>query len=290
MSITAPPPPQPPTPAPASTTPPARRQSARVTATVFTVVGALILGGTVVTGTISALRTASASSSEVTLTARSAGVALVNTDNSAGTLVVRFDDSATEASLEVIGSTATDWRLTRDGDTLDVRVEREWWPGGSLWSLWHDGGDSAVLTLPGELAGVDARLGLSAGTVRADGTFGRLQVNMSAGDAELSGSARELALDVSAGDIDFNLDGVDRMTVGVSAGGVSGAVTGNPPASVDIAVSAGSVDMTLPDGAYAVASDVSAGSFQNRLTSVAGSTSQVTVGVSAGDVTLRSAG
>ena len=57
--------------------------------------------------------------------------------------------------------------------------------------------------------------------------------------------------------------------------------------SVD--VSAGSLDLRLPDGAYDVRSDVSAGDFENGLNTDASSGNVVDVTVSAGTVTIRGA-
>jgi len=52
-------------------------------------------------------------------------------------------------------------------------------------------------------------------------------------------------------------------------------------------VSAGRLDIVVPEGEYDVTSDVSAGDFDNRVGSVPGADSTVDVSVSAGKVVLR---
>ncbi|WP_454141812.1 sensor domain-containing protein [Microbacterium lacticum] len=74
----------------------------------------------------------------------------------------------------------------------------------------------------------------------------------------------------------------------LSAGAVTGAVTGRAPEEVAIDVSAGRLDLTLPDDAYAVSTDVSAGQLDNRLDVASSSANRVTVSVSTGYVALRS--
>ena len=74
----------------------------------------------------------------------------------------------------------------------------------------------------------------------------------------------------------------------VSAGGLKAVFTGSAPDDVAIDVSAGSLDLTVPSGAYRVDSDVSAGGLDNRLETSSSASRVITVSVSAGDATLRS--
>ena len=80
------------------------------------------------------------------------------------------------------------------------------------------------------------------------------------------GSARTLVVDLSAGAAEILLDDVREATFSVSAGAIDSRLTGVAPRQVTVDVSAGSLDLTLPDAIYDVRSDVSAGDFVNRLT------------------------
>jgi hypothetical protein len=75
----------------------------------------------------------------------------------------------------------------------------------------------------------------------------------------------------------------------VSAGAVDARLTGSAPRAVTVDVSAGSLDLRLPDEAYDVRSDVSAGDFENGLRTDAESGNVVDVTVSAGTVTITEA-
>ena len=134
----------------------------------------------------------------------------------------------------------------------------------------------------------DADLSLSAGALRADGRYSSLDLDLSAGSMSVSGTAQSLDADVSAGRLVLDLDGVDEADLRLSAGAIGGELTGRAPQEVTVDVSAGRLELTLPDASYAVASDVSAGEFQNRLTVDAGSDHRVSVSVSAGFALLRS--
>ena len=59
------------------------------------------------------------------------------------------------------------------------------------------------------------------------------------------------------------------------------------PRTLELDVSAGSLDVTVPDGDYDVTSDVSAGDFDNRVGSTPGADSTVDVQVSAGKAILQ---
>jgi hypothetical protein len=158
---------------------------------------------------------------------------------------------------------------------------------------WIFGGSGrATLTLPQALerTALDAQLSLAAGDLEATGNFGVLDIEMGAGDASVTGTARELSADVSAGRAVLELEGVRDAELTLSAGQLDARLTGDAPDQVQIDVSAGSLDLILPEGTYDVASNVSAGSVDNRLDTSSGAGPRVVVEVSAGHVVLRSAG
>ncbi len=80
---------------------------------------------------------------------------------------------------------------------------------------------------------------------------------------------------------------MQRAIVEVSAGRVTGSLTGSAPSTVSVSAEAGGIDLTLPTGPYAVVATTEAGSFDNRLTEDAASAARVEVRVSAGSVVMR---
>jgi hypothetical protein len=262
------------------------RPSARVVSLLTVALGAgvaiVVAGGAVFSGIASAVvRTESR-----TIDAR--GIAELDVDISAGSLEVVFGD-VDEATLEVTsGGGAERWVLERDGDELVV-ASPEWMLGAG----WIFGGSGrATLTLPQALERtvLDAQLSLAAGDLEATGNFGDLDIEMGAGDATVLGTARDLSADVSAGRADLELAGVVEAELTLSAGQLDARLTGDAPDQVQIDVSAGSLDLTLPEGTYDVASNVSAGTVDNRLDTSPRAAHRVVVEVSAGQVVLRSAG
>lgn len=255
--------------------------ASRVVAIIAIVVGGLIILGAIGSAVVSTVFNASERTSAATVD--TSGVDDLDVDISAGTLRIEFAD-IDEAELEVRSTFGADrWTLDRDGETL--RVES---PRGVFGAGWLFGGaGDAVLRLPDGLEGLDADLGISAGDLQADGEFGSLTLEVSAGYAQVQGSADDLAVDLSAGRADIDLAGVREGRLTVSAGDLVGALTGAAPSDLTIDVSAGSLSLDVPEGEYDVRSDVEAGDFDNRIGSVPGASSTVTVTVSAGSATLR---
>lgn len=270
---------QPPAPAPASASPsPAARA---ISIASMALGGVLILGAVTVT-VVQTVFSASVSDGPSATSIAVGGVDELDVDVAAGTLRIEFAD-VDEAELDVRASAAAGrWSLTRDGDSLRVESPRLF---GLGW-LFGGAGD-AVLRLPVELQGIDADLNLAAGDLRADGDFGELDLTVGAGRADLDATARSVSVDVSAGRADLTIDGAREGEFVVSAGEIVGELTGTAPQELEIEVSAGSLDLTVPEGDYDVRSDVSAGDFDNRIGSVPGSSRVVTVSVSAGNATLR---
>ncbi len=82
------------------------------------------------------------------------------------------------------------------------------------------------------------------------------------------------------------MDAVESAKLDVSAGRMDAKLTGSAPGTVTAQVSAGMLNLTLPDASYNVASDVSAGSVENKLDTSSSSPNKVTVDVSAGSAVL----
>ena len=285
-------PPAPPTPpvAPGGATgpvpPPAGSGgSAKVVAILTATLGGAIALGLVGSAVITTVVSASTGTATSAVTA--AGVRELDIDVSAGSLRLEFAD-VSQASLDVTGGWGSGgWTLEREGDELIVSSP-DWTFGGS----WLFGGDvRAVLTLPRalETTVLDAQFTISAGELDASGRFGELGIDMGAGSARVSGEARDVTAGISAGRADLDLSGVDSADLRVSAGRFEARLTGDQPSLVDLEVSAGSLDLTLPEGSYDVTSSAEAGQVDNRLETSASSPNRVAVQLSAGSVSLRSA-
>lgn len=234
-------------------------------------------------GTAVATTVASGAERTATLTAATSGVTALDVDTAAAEVEVSFGP-VDEATLTVTGSRGADsWELSRSGERLVVDSDRDWW--GS-WDPWGETA-RATLVLPEALSGLDADLRVGAGSMRAAGEFGGLELTVDAGSIDVSGTATTLDTTVSAGRASLELDGVRDAVVQLSAGRVSGALTGAAPRSVAIDAEAGGVDLTLPAGRYAVSATQEAGSFTSGLTEDPASDHRVEVAVSAGSVVLN---
>lgn len=285
MSTTlTPPPATPPTPpAPGSgPAPTPRRSGPRVVAILTAIAGGTILLVTVVSAILSTVWGGRVETA--TLTEGVGGVASVEVRASAAEVEVTFGDVA-EAELTVTGARGVDdWSVSRRGDRLVIEARDDWW---GQWR-WANGTTQATLVLPERLEGLDATLDLDAGSLRAEGAFGDLALALGAGSLNVSGSAETLELGVDAGSAHVELADVDSATIDLSAGRITGALTGSAPASVDIEVSAGSADLDLPDDTYTIAARTDAGSFRHDLDESSSAPHRIDVRVSAGSVDLSS--
>ncbi len=219
---------------------------------------------------------------ETVRTASVAGVDTLDIRASAASFTLEYAN-VTEASLTVRGSSS--WTLEREGSNLVVRPPARWF--GS----WFGAEEKAVLTLPLAMrtARLDALLSLSAGELRASGEFGILQLTVAAGDARVEGAAQAAEVKVSAGQANVSLRDVGEVTLDVSAGQLIMAMHGTTPQAVAVKVSAGKLDLVVPDSPYALSSDVSAGSFDYSIVVDSRAAHRITVRVSAGQVLIRPA-
>lgn len=265
-----------------------RRTSSRVVATVAICLGGVLLLGTVFTGVVSVIRSATTHTS--TYTASADGLSDIDLDVSGADVTIAYG-GVTEPTLRVTSGDG-DWRFERDGDTLVVSSDRQWW---GRWGWFRDG-DSATLTLPLSSEGLDADFEVNGGSLTAQGGYGELALTLDAGSLRVTGRADTVTTDVNAGSARLELGDVTSATLSVNAGSLEGRLGDtfgdeNPvvPGFVSIDVNAGRVDLTLPDSVYAITSDVSAGSFTHDLDEASTSANRIGVTVSAGAVILRTA-
>ncbi|WP_203136232.1 hypothetical protein [Microbacterium sp. JZ31] len=292
MNTTVTPPPPAPASSPAPATPPRSGGPGKPVAIILIVIGALLLLGTIA----GAIRSTVAAATRVTdtLTAEVSGVSSLDVQADAAQFRIEFAD-VEEATLEITDS-QSEWTIRRDGDELRVSSRDGLLDGWGRWDGprwgwgWGRDEERVVLTLPESLEGVDARLAVSAGALDSDGSFGALELELGAGSLDVRGSAESLAADINAGAARIALAEVGEAQFTLAAGRLEAELTGAQPELVDIGVSAGSLDLTLPAGEYDVQEDISAGAIDNRLETASASEHQVAVDIAAGHVSLRSAG
>lgn len=233
---------------------------------------------------------AHASTSE-SFTADAAGLEQLQIDSSAASFEVRFGD-VEEATLDVRtdGGPVQEWSLERDGDTLVVDTDRRWrWFGFGIMFGDRVGEEHAVLTLPAALEhdGLALDVDVAAGSFEAAGDWGAAALDLSAGNLDMAGSADSLTVQVSAGEARIDLETPGDALFDVSAGRIVGALTGEQPSAIVATVNAGSIELSIPDGEYAVTEQASAGDSDVRVVDDPNAASTIDVDVSAGSVTLR---
>ncbi|WP_312168170.1 hypothetical protein [Microbacterium sp.] len=262
---------------------------ARAIMIVTAIVGGIALLGSGATAAVAATGGLVASSTEGTDSLQTedvSGLQGLDLDVDAGAMRIEFGD-VDEAELSVTNSRGPGWTLERDGDDLVVRSPEfrfGWWFGS-----WFGDDESAVLTLPESLrdAELDADLTLDAGSLDVAGDFGALDISVNAGALDIEGAASTLRIDMSAGRADAVLEGVDEADLSVAAGDLNVELTGRAPSQTTIDVSAGSLDLTVPDESYSIIQDVSAGSLDARVDQSGGARNTIEVSLSAGSATIR---
>jgi len=262
--------------------PEARTGSRALAITLGVVGGVVVLGAMGLAAGSAVASTAFRGDGELqTLTAGTTGVREVEISSSSGEFRVEFAD-VDEATLEGV-SDGGDWSMRRDGDTLVIDSPRQWFRFGFDWNYERN----ATLTLPRSLEGVDLDADVSAGSFDASGAFGAVSYELSAGAFEIEGSATSLDADMSAGSSVIELSDLRTASFEVSAGDLWGDLTGGEaPDAIDIDVSAGSVELQLPDVPYAVTRDSAFGDVTSNLDESSRAPRTIDIELAAGDVTL----
>lgn len=251
---------------------------------VLAVIGGVALLGSGTTAAFAAgsqlSRSDSVSTTDVT------GIQSLEMEVGASDVSVQFGD-VDEAELRVDGGSGATWTLERDDDELIVHSPNRtfgWWFGG-----WFGDDERVVLTLPESLqrVGLDLDLDLGAGSLEASGEFGEVDLHVGAGALTLEGSATSVDADISAGRAEIELADVSEADLGIAAGRLTAEFTGTTPDTITFEVSAGSLELTVPDDVYNVTQEVSAGSFDNRVETSTTASSTIDAKVSAGSATLR---
>lgn len=209
------------------------------------------------------------------------GVTELQISAGTGSFDLRFAD-INEATLEVESTSAQDWQLKRDGNSLVLDSPDPW----GNWCLF--GCDfqenTAVLTLPESMndGTLDASFNLAAGDFNAVGSYKNLQIEVGAGELDMSGAAQSAKVQLGAGQANVNLADVQQADFKISAGQLTGTLNGKAPQQVTASVSAGSLDLEMPKGTYDLRQNVEAGDVSNLLATDMESPNKISVDVAAG--------
>lgn len=247
--------------------------------------GALVsVGGTSALAAVSQIATGDGSVGSTT-TVDTSGVTHLKVEVGRGSATVRFDDVAA-ATMRTTGAGSSDWTMRRDGDVL--RVDRPSGPFGWWIGAWFGIDPQMTLTLPRELEGeLGADLRLDAGSLSTQGRFDTLSTTVNAGSLTVDGGATSVTTRVSAGSATLRLDDVTTADLSMSAGDLNATLTGTQPDGIRLDVSAGSMDVTVPSGRYALSKDVSAGNLETSVQNDFSSSHRIQASLSAGSITLR---
>ncbi|MCK2035038.1 DUF4097 domain-containing protein [Microbacterium sp. SSW1-49] len=281
--------PAPQAPSPEMAAPPATGRSAgsKAVMIVTAIVGGIaILGSGGAAAAAAAGSIMSSSTPDSVQTVSTEGLTGIDVSADASSMRVEYGN-VDEARLAITNGRGAAWTFERDGDELVVRSPQGVW--GWWFGSWFGDEEVAVLTLPESLQGeeLDADLTLNAGSLDVVGEFGALDIDVNAGALDVRGTATGFDVQMSAGRADVLLDGVDEADLGVSAGDLTVELTGTAPRRTAVDVSAGSVDLTVPDVEYDLTQDVSAGSLDAKVQQSSNARRTIDVTLEAGRATIR---
>lgn len=202
------------------------------------------------------------------------GISEIDIDAAASDFTVEFGP-VEEAELAVAGGHDTGWNMSRDGASLRVTQEGNW---GSFfgwnydWDFDDDPWSQVVLTLPESLQ--DSAL--------------ELNVSMAGGSFSTTGSFAIVDVELAGGRADLDLTDVQEASFSLAAGSLTASLDGIPPRNIDVDVAAGTMNLKVPDVAYALELEVGAGSFSNGLRTDPSQASQhlIDIDLAAGSLNL----
>ena len=264
-------------------TPPAPANNGKPLNIILAVLGGLVILTLVIATARSAF--ASVSREHSIQEAEVSGVTALDVSASSGRFDLVFADTET-ATLEVRSAKAASWKLQREGNRLVVKAPNGW-DNFCFFGCGFDENE-ATLVLPESLNNgtLDADFDLSAGSFNAVGDYKNVVVEVGAGDLKLTGSAHTADVDLGAGEATVRLENVESARFDISAGELIGELSGEAPKSIDGSVSAGSLELQLPERTYDLRQNTAAGSVENQLATDPNSPHKITIQVSAGNAIL----
>jgi hypothetical protein len=247
------------------TTPAPRPTRDRTLPIVFSVLGAIVLIGILVTLLVPQARFGSDASGQIEVDEPFETVA-VTTEVSDAEVLFRDVDAAEVRFQQHNLSRDMDFSAKVVGSTLEVRVT----DNGNGWGWPMFGARSPLVTivLPLAMEGLDITMDSDVGDVSLRGRFGVVQLEVTAGDVTLDGSVATADLSSTVGDITLELDGV--------------------PDGLDVTATTGDLEVTVPAGLYRVETDTNVGDVTVDIPNDASSTTVLRFETTIGDITVRS--
>jgi hypothetical protein len=197
-------------------------------------------------------------------------------------LEVKFGDTES-AKLEASSSSARG-SLDLDDGVLTVSAL------GPKRALISTRGTRYTLTLPERFndGSLNMEVEQEVGLFDAAGHFRSVSIDGSAGKIAVNGSAQDLEVNAEAAQADINLEDVYSAQLSVSVGELNATFTGERPKQIFTSVETGSMNLTVPDGDYAVDVKAELGELKNNLDITASSTHRIRGSVEMGELTLDS--
>ncbi|WP_430592758.1 DUF4097 family beta strand repeat-containing protein [Humidisolicoccus flavus] len=212
------------------------------------------------------------------------GVTAIELDSSGANIDVEFADVEV-ATLNVVneGSPGYEWKLTTENGVLRVAQDEPWFS----WSF-QSKLDDITLLLPEEFrdAALDLEINHAGGAVEIAGSFGDITAVLDGGMIDLDGAASALNLEVNGGFAELALDDLRTAEIELSGGRVDAEISGEQPRDITASVTAGTLDLIVPQGSYNTVLSQLAGSIDNQLDVDSKSESRIRVDLVGGSATL----
>jgi hypothetical protein len=246
-------------------TPTPRPARDRTLPIVFSVLGAIVVTGILVTLLVPQAAFGSDSSGSVTVSESFDNVA-VTTEVADAEVLFRDVDAAEVTFRQHDLSREMDFSAEVVGSTLDVRVTDN--GNGWRWPSFSARSPIVTIVLPLAMKGLDVDLNSDVGDVTLRGEFGAIGLDATAGDVHLDGTVDTAQLATTVGDVTLKLD--------------------SAPSGLDVTTTTGDLKATLPTGSYRIVTDTNVGDVSIDIPNDKASSTVLRFETTVGDITVRS--
>lgn len=266
--------------------------TARTVSLITALLGAVILAGVVVSaalptvGTLLAGDRGSGTGEGGIHTTGVEGITEVWIVSQRSDVRVAFGD-VTEAELSVSPADSSTWHWETSGNVLVATNNR---PLNICFGWCGNRNEEVTITLPRDLDGkLAGNFELGSGRITAEGDFTNLDLEVAAGMLTYTGEVEEVTADLSAGSAHLALTDTRVADVEVAAGRFIAELDGRAPEQVRAQLSAGELDLTLPDVPYQVRTEHTFGVLDNQLRTTPDADNIIDIEVAAGRALLQRA-
>lgn len=267
--------------------------TARTVSLITTLLGALILAAVFTSAALPAVGSSLAGDREASTasggihTAAVDDVTTLYVDSRSSDVHVAFGD-VSEAQLSVSPADSNAWHWTTAGNALIATNERPFYNICFGWC--GNENEEVTITLPEELDGkLSGDFTLGSGRVTAEGDFTNLDLDVSAGTLTYTGEVEEVTTDLSGGSTNLELTNTRVADLEVAAGRFTAELDGRAPERVRAELSAGELNLTLPDVPFQVRTEHTFGILDNQLRTAPDADHLIDIEVVAGRALLQHA-